>query len=102
MSWPRQLHGKYVLSSVGTSPSSQVATSLYIIRNIWLTGLTGKILNNLCQGAITALTANPDTGVSTQAPALIVLVIAEFLINMVEVIAEIYMPRDRVAEQAIE
>lgn len=71
----------------------------FVILNIWLTAHIGKIINNFCQGAITALTTNPDTVASTTAAAVIALGIIGFLVSIVEVMAEIYVPRDRIAEE---
>lgn len=84
---------------MGTPPSSQVAIALFWIINIWLTAFIGKIINNFCQGAITALTTNPDIVPSTTAAAVIVLGIIGFLVSIVEVIAEIYVPLGRIAEE---
>lgn len=56
----------------------------------------GKILNNVCQGALNAVTINSDTVVSPAAA--IVFYINLLLLSMVEVVLEIYIPRERIPE----
>ena len=61
-----------------------------------LISFIGKILNNVCQGALNALTINSDTVVSPAAA--LVLCINLLLLSMVEVVLEIYIPRERISE----
>lgn len=72
----------------------QLLCSLSIISG--LTGFTGKILNTFCQAALNALTVNSDTVVTPA--AVVVLGINLFLLSTIEVVLEIYIPRESVSE----
>jgi hypothetical protein len=63
------------------------------ILSLW-TDSPGRSINNLCQGTIVAITANPDSVVSP--PLVLALGTIAFLVSMVDIIIEIYIPRARV------
>ena len=53
----------------------------------------GRSINNLCQGIIVAITANPNSVVSP--PLVLGIGTIAFLVSMVDIIIEIYIPRAR-------
>lgn len=62
------------------------------ILSLW-SNYPGRSINNLCQGIIVAITANPNSVVSP--PLVLGIGTIAFLVSMVDIIIEIYIPRAR-------